>query len=118
MGRAENGPSRKKMTKTENVILKPVPELTEVDSSDRLQEFYRKLGWDEQQVLKPTLVKMHDADLNKIISGELAHAREIFADVSDLDIALGVSFLWLNKGPSAGGNVSGYVELHPGWVQE
>lgn len=104
------------MTKTESVILKPVPELTEVDPGDRLQEFYRKLRWEKEQVLDPTLVKMDGSELTEIIAGEMAHAREVIANTGDLAVAVGL--LWMNKGPSGGGGTPGFVELHPGWVRE
>lgn len=116
MGRAVKRPVPLRMT--ENLVLKSIPKLTEQEPADRLMEFYRKLGWDGDRVLDPTLVRLHESDIEKIVAEEMDHAKHVVKGVSDLDIAVGVGFLWVNRGPSGGGGVPGFVELHPGWEKE
>lgn len=116
MGRAEKGLPPYKMTPCPT--LKPIPELTQEQPSDRLIEFYRKLGWDGRCVVDPSLVRLHEDDLRRIVAGEMSRARAVITGASDLDIAVGVGFLWLNQGPSGGGGVLGLVELHSGWQKE
>jgi len=102
---------------TKGVILKPIPELAEELPGDRLVEFFRRLGWDGKRGVDPALVKLHEADWRRIVGEEMERAKETCrGQASPSEIAVGVGFLWMNWGPSGGGNTRGMVELHPGWI--
>jgi hypothetical protein len=104
---------------SQSVTLKPIPELTEADPQHRLVEFFRKLGWDGEAQVDPTLVKLHEEDWQHMLRKETEHAKKVLAgQASPVELAVSLGFLWMNWGPSAGGRHRGMVELHPGWVEE
>lgn len=98
-----------------NVVLKPIPELTETNPAARLVEFYAKLGWNMEDQLDPTRVRMWRDDLNALVAAETEHAKRVLTDPGSNPVLL-VGFLWASKGPSADGVTPGKVELHPGWT--
>lgn len=102
------------------VILKPIPELTEDLPGDRLMELFRKIGWDGNCRVNPMLVKLHEDDWRELVGREMDRAKRMASRLGagELDAAVGVGFLWMNLGPSGGGSRRGMVELHPGWTEE
>ena len=94
----------------------PIPELTAEKPADRLVELYRKVGWDEKNaIVDPCKIRLTESDHQRLLSQEKEHAKKAFPEIPKLEIAFGINMLWLNTGPSGGGNTPGMVELHEGW---
>lgn len=106
--------------KQEEIVLKPIPELTGELPGDRLIELFKKLGWDGNRRVDPAKVKLHEADWRALVGREMDRAKRMAYRLggSELDAAVGVGFLWMNWGPSGGGATPGMAELHPGWTEE
>ncbi|MCL6477071.1 MAG: hypothetical protein K6T65_01520 [Peptococcaceae bacterium] len=94
-----------------------IPQLTEKEPADRLNEFYRKLGWDGVQQLEPNLVKLTEDDWTTLLGAEITHAKTVITDMHEMDIHIGVGMMWANIGPSGSGRTPGMVELYSGWVR-
>ncbi|RJO61957.1 MAG: hypothetical protein C4542_05240 [Dehalococcoidia bacterium] len=94
----------------------PIPALTAKEPADRLEEFYRKIGWDGEMTVDPSKVKVTGDDYQRILEVEREHARKIYTKLSSSDIACGINIFWCNSGPSGSGKTPGMVELHAGWV--
>ncbi|MCL6557576.1 MAG: hypothetical protein K6U74_02010 [Firmicutes bacterium] len=96
----------------------PIPQLTEKDPYPRLMEFYRKLGWNDEMIIKPNLVNLTEKDWLALLSAEIEHAKVTVTDIHELDVHISIGMIWANIGPSGGGQTPGMVELHPGWLEE
>ncbi len=99
------------------IKLAPIPTLQVKEPVERLIEFYHKVGWDKQKTLDPSLVKLTEQDWKQVLETEQAHAKEVYPEIHELDVYVGISMLWMNSGPSGGGRTPGKVELYPGWVK-
>jgi hypothetical protein len=95
--------------------IEPIPTLTAELPGDRLVEFYKKLGWDGESMVDPAKVRLCEKDWQDLVGAEMERAKKLYPDVSPGTVAFEVGFLWVNKGPSSGGNTPGMVELLPGW---
>lgn len=102
---------------TKPVKLVPIPELTAKEPAERLVEFYRKIGWDQQKTLDPSLIKLTEQDWKQMLEAEQAHAKAVHPEIHETDVYVSVGMLWMNSGPSGGGQTPGIVEIYPGWVE-
>jgi len=97
------------------IKLKPIPTLSADLPGDRLVEFYRLLGWDGRSEVEPTKVRLCQQDWQKLVEAEIEKAKQLYPDLSPIEVNLAIGLLWVNKGPSCCGGTPGMVELLPGW---
>jgi len=98
--------------------IKPIPELIESQPYARLEELYRKLGWDGKKDVDSSKVRLSEDDWLAMLSREIEHAKTVITGMNEIDIRIAVGMLWANMGPSGGGKHPGMVELCPGWLEE
>lgn len=81
------------------------------DGPESLIDFYKKLGFDpERHYLNPTKIQINYNEAEKCLENLMKCAKG--------DERISLSFLWLNKGPSASPDIpKGKVKLMEGWIQ-
>jgi hypothetical protein len=78
--------------------------------AERLIKFYELLGWNKENNIDPTKVRLNEEDLEALIKNEMENAKRFGLTAID------VGFLWLNKGPGGDKNIEkGTILLKDGW---
>jgi hypothetical protein len=78
--------------------------------AERLTKFYELLGWDGENNIDPTKVRLNEEDLEALIKNEMENAKKFGLTAID------VGFLWLNKGPGGDKDIEkGTILLKDGW---
>ena len=88
-----------------------IPKLMNDKPALRLVEFYEKLGWDQKAFVDNSKVVMTEEDWNVLVSKEIEYANKM-----EPGSGLQIGLMWMNQGPSGGGNIPGKVKLLPGWL--
>lgn len=78
--------------------------------AERLIKFYELLGWNKENNIDPTKVRLNEEDLEALIKNEMENAKRFGFTAID------VGFLWLNKGPGGDKDIEkGTILLKDGW---
>lgn len=76
----------------------------------KLAKFYELLGWNKENNIDPTKVRLNEEDLEALIKNEMENAKRFGLTAID------VGFLWLNKGPGGDKDIEkGTILLKDGW---
>jgi hypothetical protein len=78
--------------------------------AERLIKFYELLGWNKENNIDPTKIRLNEEDLEALIKNEMENAKKFGLTAID------VGFLWLNKGPGGDKDIEkGTILLKDGW---
>ena len=80
-------------------MLKDIPKFRGTNPLDILLNFYEDLGWDRENMLDPTKVKMNKADRQKLYDKILQIGQIIGIERES------IGFVMINKGPSGDDSV-------------
>ena len=80
-------------------MLKNIPRFRGTNPLDILLNFYEDLGWDRENMLDPTKVKMNKADRQKLYDKILQIGQIIGIERES------IGFVMINKGPSGDDSV-------------
>ena len=80
-------------------MLKNIPKFRGTNPLDILLNFYEDLGWDRENMLDPTKVKMNKADRQKLYDKILQIGQIIGIERES------IGFVMINKGPSGDDSV-------------
>jgi hypothetical protein len=88
-----------------------IPKLKNDDPALRMVEFYEELGWDQKSNIDTSKIILTDDDWRNIVKGEIRHANTV-----ESGLGLSIGLLWMNQGPTGGGDTPGKVKLLAGWL--
>lgn len=80
-------------------MLKNIPKLRGANAVEALMNFYEDLGWDKEETLNPTKIKMNEKDWGELFDGIMKIGEREGID------HVNVGFLMINKGPSGDDSV-------------
>ena len=80
-------------------MLKNIPEFRGTNPLDILLNFYEDLGWDRENMLDPTKVKMNKVDRQELYDKMVQIGQMIGIERE------GIGFVMINKGPSGDDSV-------------